>query len=192
MKWISYFVVFAAGLSVTVSALKVSGYDEFKVGQIDFPLSRFVYVVLALTGVHAFLTWVFLQRAVVIEALGKSTANLAWGKLTHSEAFIFFNMRPRVLSHAPWPVKQVYIAETADTAFWLTAAFAVALIVALVMTLNSDKPKIVRSDRGFYSLPLNPFIGWFNHIAIGCALAGVNWWIGSQWAIAASKLAPTG
>jgi hypothetical protein len=92
-------------------------------------------------------------------------------------------MQPRILGTAHWPLGKVYFAQSTDTAFWLTTAFTISLIVAVVLTLSSNniqaKPAKLK------------FAMWFNFMAVGCALAGVNWLIGSQWAIAASSLFPS-
>ncbi|MDE3819725.1 hypothetical protein [Sinorhizobium meliloti] len=189
-KWISYFILFGATLSVTVSMLKLTGAKKFKLGQLEFSLSHFVYAVLALTAVHAYLSWIFVQRATVIDALGKTSAELAWDRLINSEAFVFYNMRPRVIGKLPWPFENAYVAQSLDTAFWFTLLLAMALIVAVTVTLSPPNSPAALDSLPVLRSRLALITSWFHYAAIACALASANWIIGTQWAIAASRLAP--
>lgn len=176
-KWISYFIILGGSLSLTVAIMRLTGTERFKVGQVEVPLSRFVYVVAALTAAHGFLTLVFVQRVSGIVALGKKPMELAWERLSGSEAFVFYNMKPRKLSELSWPFGPGYLAEGADTAFWFTTFLAIGLVVAVMLSSNSrEGPRFVAN-------------AW-DRLAVACLLAAANWLIGSQWAIAASSLAP--
>lgn len=187
-KWISYFILFGASLSATVCCMKIIGAEKFKLGQLEFRLSRFVYVVIALTGVHAYLAWIFVQRSMALEALDKSDAELAWNRLINSEAFVFYNMRPRVLGNLPWPFERGYVAQSLDTAFWLTLLLAMALIAAVMITLPSSNPQTVFDGQPVFRRRLTLATFWIYRTAIGCALASTNWIVGTQWAVAASRL----
>jgi hypothetical protein len=182
--------------------MSLTKHDKFKLGQLEFPLSKFIFVAIAFTIGHAFLTWMFVQRGGSVIPLGTDISHLAWKMLTTSDAFIFNNMRPRIAMQAQWPVEGGYRAENSDTAFWLTFFFSVAVIGAISSTLSpckQTKPSSSRNKKhrqnvntakkSSYIVAGDAALCWLGRIGLGSAVSGANWLIGSQWAIWASALA---
>ncbi len=175
-KWISGLLLGGVGISLAVVVLRLTNQVEFTAGQVKLRLAYFPYVVGAFTIAHAFLTWVFAQQVETILANGRTVSRNAWNSLTTSEAFLFFNMKPRVWNpHGPFGLG-TYVASAIDAAFWATSAFAALLIIAVIASLiPASKQK--RREIDFLGIT-----------ALGCTLASVNWVIGSRWAIQASAL----
>ncbi|WP_092034811.1 hypothetical protein [Bradyrhizobium sp. OK095] len=178
-SWINTLILLGAGLSLTVSVMKLSGGGKFKVGQLEFPLAQFVYVAAALTAAHAFLTVILFQRVAAIKSLDQSSMHLAWEQLVNSGGFVFYNMRPRVEDQRVWHTLHIYRAEIADTAIWFTIILALSLAASVILTWRSDA-HLDSTDK--------QITAWGDRLAIGLGLAVVNWIIGSQWAIAVSVL----
>jgi hypothetical protein len=203
-KWISLLISTGAALSATVFIMRLTRHETFRLGQLEFPLSKFVFVAIAFTIGHAFLTWMFVQRVSSVIPLGVDITHLAWRMLTSSDAFIFNNMKPRTVVQGEWPFKGGYKAEGNDTAFWLTFFFSVAVIGAISSTMlpckktkppssknrkYKNKIKVAERSSNVDIADVSLYICWLGKLGLASAISGANWVIGSQWAIWASALA---
>jgi|SRR5665213_2890952 len=179
-KYLNYFIILAATLSLTVIVLKLRGEQKFELGHIEFRLDQFIYVAIAITVAHAFLTWIFLQQIDLVEGLGKEAKEKAWNSLTHSSGvFLFFGMKARLLDATAWPHLNLYVARSNDTAFWFTAALSVAVVAAYFLSSGPiHKPESWSES-----------ITYVDRFFVGLGIATINWIIGAQWAIAISRFA---
>jgi hypothetical protein len=178
-KWINWLLLSAVALAASVCVLRATGQTELLLGQIKLSVSRFPHIAFALTVVHGFLTWIFVQRVAGLRNADTQISKQAWVSLTNSEAFVFFNMQPRRWNGTGGVFGGgSYVATATDTAFWATLAFAICLIAAVVSSRFPVRPVQLQTQRVFTLL------------MVACTLASINWVIGSQWAIAASTLSP--
>jgi hypothetical protein len=178
-KWVSTLLLTGSLLSLIVLVLRVTKQVEFTIGQLKLKLSYLPYVLAGFTCAHIFLTWMFIQRTTAIIAQGPALSQVAWRRVTSSEAFVFYNMRPRIWQPSSGPFGLgTYVASSADTAFWASFVFAIAVVVGVTASLYPEV-QLTRADL-------------FRHAtrtaALGSALALANWVIGSRWAIQASAL----
>lgn len=179
-KWIDFFILSGVTLAAIVIVLRLLKKTEFKIGQLKLRLAHFPFVILGLSILHLFLAWMITQKVHALESQSTSTQKMAWDKLTNSEAFIFNNMKKRRVSSDGGPFgSKGHLADALDTAFWASLGFAMSIMVTTVVALGSRSPN---EQQSYYSR--------FSALAMGCALAGGNWLIGSWWAIAVSRLAP--
>jgi hypothetical protein len=176
-KWISLLILSGSTLSACVCVLRLLKQTDFTVGQLKLSLSMFPYIIASFTGAHCFLAWIFSQRVAVVRNEGLTVSKEAWSELINSEAFVFFNMKPRIWSATAGPFGiGTYVASSTDTAFWCTFAFATVLIAAVVASRLPISTSPFRKNLVF------------DLLSIGCVIALVNWIIGSQWSIAATSL----
>lgn len=177
-KWISLVILTATGLCATVVLLRLLKQVEFTLAQAKFRLAHFPYVLSALSVAHAFLAWVLSQKVDILAAAGRPVATQAWTTLVNSEAFVFNNMQPRLLAKGLGPFGiDAYSAAASDTAYWCALSFAVLSIVAYVASR--------------WPIPPFPAKPWqqLSDASAASFLAGINWYIGSVWAVDASRLA---
>ena len=177
-KWISMVIMAGVGLCATVIALRLLNQTELKFGQVVLKLRQFPALLVAMSVAHLFLTWMFAQRVEMVTRQGDTAEISAWLKLQNSDAFVFNNMKPRLWAPAAGPFGSgAFVAASGDTAFWATFSFSIGVIASVACSLTPSY--IRRSTRALH---------YFQVTALGCAIAGVNWLIGSRWAIAASSL----
>ncbi len=127
-KLLSVLLVTGAVLCTMVIILRLRGQECFKLAQVELPLRHFPIVALAFTVAHAYLTWILRNKVDGLLVLGANAPALAWAKLVNSDALIFIEMKPRILQSTA-VFGHAYVANVADPAFWLTAAFAAALLI---------------------------------------------------------------
>ena len=177
-KWISIVIMSGVGFCATVIALRLLNQTELKFGQIVLKLRQFPALLVAMSVAHLFLTWMFAQRVAMVTRQGDKAGIYAWLKLETSDAFIFNNMKPRLWEPTAGPFGYgAFVAASADTAFWATFSFSVAVIASVVCSLTPSYVSRFTRARHYFQVS-----------ALGCAIAGVNWLIGSYWAITASSL----
>jgi hypothetical protein len=176
--WINTLVCAGAMLSLVAILSFAVGMRRFKVLGIDTDLSFFPLALVGLTIGHAYATWLFVRKCSLLLTEGGTTASDAWMALTNKGGLIFSEMHPRLLTDGIGPFDwSAYVISNADPAAWLTAAFAVVALMAVIITLSTVKVKRLTSMQ---TRLFSVLVGW----TIGLA----NWLIGSQWAIAASSL----
>ena len=176
-KWISALIMSGAGLAACVCVLRLLKQTDFTIGQLKLSLSQFPYVILAFTGAHFFLMWIFVQKVAATRNSGVEVAHRAWLAVTSSEAFVFFNMQPRVWHLDGGPLRSgAFVAASTDTAYWATFAFVIVIIAAVVASRLPSVSQPINTRR------------IFSQLAFACSLALANWIIGSRWATAASSL----
>jgi len=166
-------------LAISVIVVRTTRKTEIAVGKLVLPLRWFPSIMVAYTGAHAFLTFMYVEKVAAVEKF--NVRREAWFRLTNSTAFIFSNMRKRVYSVGGGPFGlSTYLIDGWDRAAWVSISFSVLLIIAIVLSV--PLPATGSHNLRFRQISVR--------LLLATALAFTNWWIGSQWAIATSRLAP--
>lgn len=179
-KWISALLLAGSGLCAAVIVLRILKQNTFRFGQLELPLKYFPWALGAMTAGHAYLTWLMQVKVGALLSVGVVAARDAWAQLGKSDALVFNGMSPRVAYDTKSLLGTVYTASNWDPPFWLTLAFAVS-VVAAVIACRLPKDFSIR-DSNFQMHTLNS-------LAMGTLFALLNWIIGSSWAIQLSQLA---
>jgi hypothetical protein len=173
-EWINGLLMFSLGLAGTIVLLKAFGQDEVEVWKVKIKTGQAWIIFGLLTVAHAFLTVELVKDSYDIFYNHHDLCKPAWESL---RGLLFFkNMVPRVhvrdvylLGH---PVHVYKIDIGHDLASWLIYAGVIVVFLAIFDFKNRSR----RLSTSFAA-------------ALICS---VNWFIGSQWAVAVSDLASGG
>lgn len=173
-EFINGLLMFSLGLAGTIVLLKLFGQDEVEVWKIRIKTGQAWIIFAFLTVDHAFLTVELVKDSYDIFYNHHDLCKRAWESL---RGLLFFkNMVLRIhlrdvdlLGH---PVHVYKIDVSHDLASWLIYTGVVVLFIAIFDFKNRSR-RLVTSFAA----------------ALICSL---NWFIGSQWAVAVSDLASGG
>lgn len=170
-EWINGLLMFGLGLAGTIVLLKLFGQDEVEVWKVKVKTGQAWVVFALLTAAHGFLTVELVKDSYDIFYNHHDLCKPAWENL---RSLLFFkNMVPRIHIRDVYlfghPVHVYRIDVSRDLASWLIYAGVVVLFMAIFDFRNRSR-RLVTSFAA----------------ALICSL---NWFIGSQWAVAVSELA---
>ncbi len=179
-KWISAIIVLGATTSLFVIISASFGKREFKFQGLEIPIKFFPLLFAGLTTLHAYLTWLFVKKIEALANLSSPISNAkAWASIQNTSGILFSGMEKRKFVNEGGPFGQPsYIINQYDPAAWLSIAFVVTAYIATVSALwKSSHPILTRLEAISAAFLLASLLSF------------TNWYIGSQWAIAASRLA---
>jgi hypothetical protein len=170
-EWINGLLIFSLGLAGAIVLLKVFGQDEVKVWEVKIKTGQAWVIFALLTVAHAFLTIELVKDSYDIFYDHHDLCKPAWESL---RGLLFFkHMVPRIhlrdvylLGH---PVHVYKIDVGHDFASWLIYAGIIVVFFAVFDFKNRSR--------------------WLPTSFAAALVCSVNWFIGSQWAVAVSELA---
>lgn len=172
-EWLNGLLVFGASLAGSVLLLKLWGQDEVEVWKVKIKTGEAWTMFALLTIGHAFLTVELVEDCYSIFYYHHELTHAAWENL---QTLVFFkHMVPRIHSRdiliGRYPIHVYRIDVGHDVASWLIYGGIIVLFFSIFDFKAKDG-----SRRLFTSFA-------------AALICSVNWFIGSQWAVAVSELA---
>lgn len=170
IKWLDKVLWTGFSLGMIVIGLKILGYEKFEWETIEFKMEFAWIVFIILTIAHAYVTVLILQT--VKELWSNSSYNdrlLVFNIVKASGGLFIRGLVPRI-NRSNFVKINIFEMSIFDPTVWSSSFAVIGLIVAIIP---------------FKIIDLQYFIIL---IIVALLIAGLNWIIGSQWAIALSEL----
>lgn len=180
VSWLNFYILGSFALSISLILAIIFKNKLINFFQMEIPLKYYPFTMIALTLIHAFLALKIIHKVNDIFPSIQNFRGEAWNKIIDSEYFILNGMEPRrFYSDGGILGEGGYQTFSIDLTFFATFIFSITIVISIYLSLGLW--------RKFNN---NNLITVYIKFSIACTFASINWIIGSQWAIAISKIAP--
>lgn len=175
LKWVDKMLWIGFSLGMVLIGLKITGKDTFEWSSLHLKTSDSWIVFLLLTIAHAYITILLLRSINLIWKKAPAEVRVeVFNTITSTGGIFVRGLTPRIKNDS-YSILGKKITMTRvdlfDPSVWASLLGIFVLIVAVVPFSMSDHRSLI------------------SHLVIALLLSGINWILGSQWAIALSELA---